>query len=169
MAFSDETVWTAPELPVPRGSRGALHGQGGLHRTATKTCRGHDVGATTGDVGGEGGDCLGDCDGQGNFVVHFLCSNLQNFGMMCVYFVIWDDMMLPMCKGPQSFCLGGGGLNTLSPDKKLRESFDAISMFSPGSMAPRGEFFVEMNWFRRWFCHGVTSKTHPENAKICVS
>ena len=50
-------------------------------------------------------------------------------------------MMLPMCKGPQSFCLGGGGLNTLSPDKKLRESFDAISMFSPWIHGtPRGIF-----------------------------
>lgn len=73
---------------MPRGSRGALHGQGGLRRTATTTWHGRDVGATTGDVGGEGGDCMGDCDGQGNFVVHFLCYNLQNFGMMCVYFVI---------------------------------------------------------------------------------
>ena len=33
-------------------------------------------------------------------------------------------MMLLMCKGPHSFCLGGGGLNTPSPDKNLRETFE---------------------------------------------
>lgn len=67
-----------------------------------------------------------------NFCGSFFVLKPSKLGMMCVYFVISDDMMLPMCKGPHSFCLGGGGLNTR-------------------------------------FCHGVSSRTHQENAKICVS
>lgn len=78
------------------------------------------------------------------FVVHFLCSNLQNFGMMCVYFV--NEMMFPMRKGPHSFCFGGcGGLNALSPDKNLRETFEGsiwceINVFSWIHGTPRGIF-----------------------------